>query len=119
VSKIIVSALATAAALAANAPTVADSQFSAECRAEMDRLAKVEVATRNTANTYKLFVEKFQAALPDHEAEDNWYFARFDVEKTVTLSGTVTEFHWSNPRAQIMLTVSNDEGQADQQWRSK
>ena len=114
-SKIIVLAVATAAALAAIAPTVADSQFSTECRAEMDRLAKVEVATRNTADTYKLFVEKFQAAVPDHEAEDNRHLSRFDGEKIMTLSGIVKEFQWSNPRAQIMLTVRS-EGQADQQW---
>ena len=81
----------------------------------MDRLAKVEVATRNTADTYKLFVEKFQAALPDHEAEDNRYLSRFDGEKIMTLSGIVKEFQWSNPRAQIMLTVRS-EGQAGQQW---
>jgi hypothetical protein len=116
VSKIIVLAVATATTLAAIAPTIADSQFSTECRAEMDRLAKVEVATRNTADTYKLFVEKFPAALPDHEAEDNRHLSRFDGEKIMTLSGIVKEFQWSNPRAQIMLTVSNDEGQTDQQW---
>ena len=115
--KIIDLALAAAAALAAIAPALADSQLSAECLAEMDRLATVEVTTRNAADVYKLLVENFQDALRDYgpekfEAEQNKYFARFDAEKTLTLSGTVKEFQWGNPRPRIMLNVPNGEVQS-------
>jgi hypothetical protein len=96
---------AAAAALPAIAPALADPQLSAECL-EMDRL-------RATANTYKLLVELFEARLRDEkvEAEENKYFARFDAEKTITLSGTVKEFQWSSPRAGIILNVVNGEAQ--------
>jgi hypothetical protein len=114
-------ASAVAATLAAVAPSVADSQQS-ECFAGMDRLAKVEATTRKAADFYKLMIENFQAALRDYggpekvEAEENKYFARFDVEKTMTLSGSVKEFQWANPHAHIVLTVRTDESPADQQW---
>jgi hypothetical protein len=96
---------AAAAALPAIPPALADPQLSAECL-EMDRL-------RATANTYKLLVELFEARLRDEkvEAEENKYFARFDAEKTITLSGTVKEFQWSSPRAGIILNVVNGEAQ--------
>jgi hypothetical protein len=96
---------AAAAALPAIPPALADPQLSAECL-EMDRL-------RATANTYKLLVELFEARLRDEkvEAEENKYFARFDAEKTITLSGTVKEFQWSSPRAGIILNVANGEAQ--------
>ena len=32
-------------------------------------------------------------------------FAMFDANKTVTLQGTVKEFHWTNPHSWIFLTV--------------
>jgi len=96
---------AAAAALAAIAPAFADPQLSAACL-EMDRL-------RATANTSKLLVDLFQARLRDEKvkAEENKYFARFDAEKTITLSGTVKEFQWSSPRAGIILNVVNGEAQ--------
>jgi Family of unknown function (DUF6152) len=57
------------------------------------------------------------------------YFDRFESEKTLTLSGTVTEFQWTNPRARVMLTVNGTENWtiemgglsslARQGWRSK
>ena len=34
-------------------------------------------------------------------------FAMFDAEKTMTLSGTVKEFEWTNPHAWIYLTVAD------------
>ena len=40
-------------------------------------------------------------------------FAMFDAEKTVTLNGSVKEFQWTNPHAWIMLTVANQQGQAN------
>ena len=39
-------------------------------------------------------------------------FAMFDAAKTMTLQGTVKEFHWTNPHSWIFLMVENAEGQA-------
>src|SRR5205814_8193052 len=38
-------------------------------------------------------------------------FAMFDASKTVTLEGTVKEFHWTNPHSWIFLTVADPKGQ--------
>src|SRR4051794_13655187 len=40
--------------------------------------------------------------------------AMFDQTKTVTLSGTVKEFLWTNPHTYIQLLVKNDKGGADE-----
>ena len=37
-------------------------------------------------------------------------FAMFDASKTVTLQGTVKEFHWTNPHSWIFLNVADPEG---------
>lgn len=39
-------------------------------------------------------------------------FAMFDRTRTVTVSGTVREFQWSNPHAYIQLTSTNVSGRA-------
>jgi hypothetical protein len=39
-------------------------------------------------------------------------FAMFDREKTLTLTGTVKEFQWTNPHAWIYMMVSDDSGTA-------
>jgi Family of unknown function (DUF6152) len=39
-------------------------------------------------------------------------FAMFDGSKTMTVQGTVKEFHWTNPHSWIFLMVENAEGQA-------
>ena len=44
------------------------------------------------------------------------YFARFDAQKTVTLTGTVKELQLGASPALIVLTLKNGEGEADQQW---
>ena len=41
-------------------------------------------------------------------------FAMFDASKTMTLEGTVKEFHWTNPHSWIFLTVANAGGQLTQ-----
>jgi hypothetical protein len=94
------------AALAAITPALADPQLPAEC-ARMDSL-------RTTANSVQALADVFAARLRDVEkvvAEENTYLARFDAEKTITLSGTVEEFEWSAPRAGIILTVVNGRSQ--------
>ena len=39
-------------------------------------------------------------------------FAMFDASKTMTVEGTVKEFHWTNPHSWIFLTVSDTKGQS-------
>jgi Family of unknown function (DUF6152) len=101
--KIVRLALAAGAALAAIAPALADRQLPAE-RVELDRL-------RATANTLHALADAFQARLREVEAKEREYFARFDAEKTITLSGTVKEFQFRAPRAEIILNVVNGEAQ--------
>lgn len=36
--------------------------------------------------------------------------ASYDMEKTITLTGTVTEFVWSNPHTQIYFDVKDEKG---------
>ena len=38
--------------------------------------------------------------------------AGIDMESTVTLEGTVTEFHWRNPHVYFMVETANDRGEA-------
>ena len=42
-------------------------------------------------------------------------FAMYDMTKTVTLSGSVTSFEWTNPHAYIELDVTPKEG-STQHW---
>jgi len=37
-------------------------------------------------------------------------FSMFDMEKRVTLTGTVTAFEWTNPHAYIEIDVADDKG---------
>ncbi len=37
-------------------------------------------------------------------------FAMFDASKTMTLEGTVKEFHWTNPHSWIFVNVADAEG---------
>ena len=37
-------------------------------------------------------------------------FAMFDMSKTVTLSGTIRKFDWTNPHTWLWLDVKNDKG---------
>src|SRR5262249_54827893 len=41
-------------------------------------------------------------------------FAMFDAEKTKVLEGAIKEFQWTNPHSWILMTVNNDQGQAEQ-----
>jgi len=43
-------------------------------------------------------------------------FAMFDTTASVTLTGTVTEFQWTNPHAYIELDVPNSGGGGKQHW---
>src|SRR5438552_12672400 len=37
-------------------------------------------------------------------------FAMFDATKTMTVEGTVKEFHWTNPHSWIFVNVNDGEG---------
>jgi hypothetical protein len=114
--KIVGLALAAGAALTAIAPALADADPRSAACVEMDRL-------RETANSYKLLVDTFEARIrevvAEAVAEENKYFARFDAEKTITLTGTVKELQFragsdrgfAPPRAEIILNVVNGEDQ--------
>jgi hypothetical protein len=112
VRKIIDLAFVTTVTLTASAhafadPASTDSKLSEACRAAMDRAA---------SSASSLSALKKIAADVDIEASEKKYFDRFDTDKAIMLTGVVKEFQWSNPRARIMLTVRNEQGQADQQW---
>ncbi len=42
-------------------------------------------------------------------------FAQFDMEKTITITGTVKEFQWVNPHSWIQLMVTDDKG-TEAEW---
>src|SRR5882672_2026865 len=42
-------------------------------------------------------------------------FAMFDAEKTLTMTGTVKEFEWTNPHVWLRVMVSDDKG-TPRQW---
>jgi Family of unknown function (DUF6152) len=56
-----------------------------------------------------VLADSTQARLREVEAEESKYFARFDRERAITLSGTVKEFQFRAPRAEINLNVVNGE----------
>jgi len=39
-------------------------------------------------------------------------FAMFDASKTMTLEGTVKEFHWTNPHSWIFVNVPDPKGES-------
>jgi hypothetical protein len=44
--------------------------------------------------------------------------AAFDTTQTVTVKGTVTDFQYINPHAQLYFTVKNDKG-VDEAWQGE
>ena len=47
----------------------------------------------------------FAISVPAHHGN-----AAYDDKKPITIKGTVTEFEWTNPHAQIYLDVKDDKG---------
>jgi hypothetical protein len=43
-------------------------------------------------------------------------FAMFDFSNTVTLTGTVKEFRWTNPHVILLVTQTPKAGEAEQDW---
>jgi hypothetical protein len=54
-------------------------------------------------------------ALAGGGAQAHHSFAMFDMQKTVTVSGTVKQFQWTNPHAYIQL-VAKDASGRDVEW---
>ena len=48
-------------------------------------------------------------------AQAHHSFAMFDLQKQVTVSGTVKQFQWTNPHAYIQLVAKDDAGR-DVEW---
>ena len=47
-------------------------------------------------------------------AQAHHSYAMFDRSKTVTLSGTIREFRWTNPHSWIQITVPGENGGTDE-----
>jgi Family of unknown function (DUF6152) len=62
-----------------------------------------------------LGVTALGTALVAPSASAHHSFAMFDRTRTVTVSGTVREFQWSNPHAYIQLTTRDSAGR-DVEW---
>ena len=54
-------------------------------------------------------------ALPGGQAGAHHSFAMFDLQKQVTVRGTVRQFQWTNPHAYIQL-VAKDASGNDVEW---
>ena len=44
--------------------------------------------------------------------------AAFDTDRMVTVKGTITDFQYVNPHAQVYFTVKNDKGE-DEAWQGE
>ncbi len=58
----------------------------------------------------KILVAIFFAGLP---ALAHHSFEMFDSSKTITLTGTIKEFQWTNPHTWTWIEVPNDKGGVD------
>ena len=43
-------------------------------------------------------------------------FAMFDFSNTVTITGTVKEFRWTNPHVVLLVSTTPKTGEAEQDW---
>ena len=56
------------------------------------------------------------AAVASLPASAHHSYAMFDRTKTVTVKGTVKEFHWANPHIYLWLTVQNSKTHQEEIW---
>ena len=70
---------------------------------------------RETVMTVKAFGLALVAAAMTAPAFAHHSFAMFDAEKTVTMTGVVKEFEWTNPHSWIRMMVEDQSGTA-RQW---
>jgi hypothetical protein len=107
IRKIVDSCLTAVFVLGASTTVFTDSN-SPECLAAKQTSPKVEVKAREDAEKYAPYFDAI-------EAEQRKYLAKFDAEKTVVVIGIVTDFRWTDPRAEILLSVSDDPRDPPQQ----
>ena len=62
--------------------------------------------------TVMLSAMAFSLAAPPAQAHHS--YAMFDRAKTVTLSGTIREYRWTNPHSWIQITVPGEGGGTDE-----
>lgn len=60
-----------------------------------------------------VYVAVFGVALLASPAFAHHSFAMFDTSKLITLTGTITEFQWSNPHSWIEINVPGPDGNVD------
>jgi hypothetical protein len=63
----------------------------------------------------RIFVAVFVVLVISVPAFAHHGTSRYDLEKTVTLNGTVTSFDWGNPHCLVHLDVKGDKGDT-QHW---
>jgi hypothetical protein len=98
------------------APEVSDPADKSSACAAMD---DADVILREMADLHKdveAYKSEWERRSTTYTTIASKYFASFDAQKTVTLTGTVKELLlWVSP-ALIVLTLKSGEGEADQEW---
>ena len=78
--------------------------------------AKPTTAGRRIVMKFQVaFAGAVALALAAGGAQAHHSFAMFDLQKQVTVSGTVKQFQWTNPHAYIQLVAKDDAGR-DVEW---
>ena len=78
--------------------------------------AKPTTAGRRIVMKFQVaFASAVALALAAGGAQAHHSFAMFDLQKQVTVSGTVKQFQWTNPHAYIQLVAKDDAGR-DVEW---
>lgn len=65
-------------------------------------------------NMRALFVAGAAVLAPTAAAFAHHSYAEFDVDKKVTVAGTVKEFQWTNPHSWLLVNVPNAKGEMEQ-----
>jgi len=60
-----------------------------------------------------IWVAVLAAMLPVLPSWAHHSFAKYDLQKTVTITGTVKEFQWTNPHSWMEVVVENAQGRSD------
>ena len=76
----------------------------------------IRIGTRNFRHTVRHLVTAAFGALVLAFSAPAWVHhsgAMFDREKVITITGTVTQFTWTNPHASFRVDVPGTQGKAD------
>jgi hypothetical protein len=63
-----------------------------------------------------LLTSVFLLSLSSSAAFAHHSYTRFDMNRTVTLAGTVKEYQWTNPHVWIQLVVTDPASGAETEW---